>query len=1040
MRKHKSFQHCLWCINSWCFIAASLLGAPAAAAETGDRSTSPAGLAPVLNEEYAAPRERAGARLHAASPRQGSVQGQVTTPEGEPLPGVSVIVKGTTIGVATDLEGRFQIDNVPSGAVLLFSLIGFQPQEVEVSGQETITIALVQDIAGLEEIVVTGYGTQKREDVTGAISSISPRNIESFPATNIGDALQGKAAGVFVAPSRMAGEGTTIRIRGERSLQASSDPLVIVDGMPGSLDNINTNDIQSIDVLKDASATAIYGSRAANGVILVTTKSGNASNETIVEVNSYVGMNKFDFIEMQTPEEFAGLIRDVQRAGAYGYTDPSAWENSDITAESALANINGEWHDNYVNNTPYDWQSALFAGSTPVTGHQVSMSGGGEKTTYRVSYSYQQDKSYYKTHNFNKHLINTSLKHNFNDWLSATLISRFSFENFDGYPDDMWENLKRMSPLEHPYDEEGVLKDRIGIEDYVNALLTYEPGHHVDDNKNKSSDFILKFDVKPLEGLTFSTNLKLGFGDDFRGIYYDSRSISRNLGKNLGSIRSEDSFNYTWNNILTYTKSIDDHNFTATLVHEMIYSENEWSFAEGQDIPNKALDYHNLVAASSNQRIESSYSSWSLLSGLARLQYDYAGKYMLTAAVRQDGSSRLAEGNKWATFPSVSLGWRITEEAFFPESAKDVLSNLKLRASYGVVGNQAIDPYQTITKLTNESYSWAGQGFLVWRPDGIANPSLGWEISKSQNFGLDFGLFNHRISGSFELFKTRNEDLLLERQLPRASGFETIWDNVGITENKGFEATVSAYVLDKNNVSWLLTGIYSRNESEIVALPNDQDDLGNGWFIGEALNVWYQHDMQGVWQLGEQEEAAKYSREVGEVKVRDTNGDFEIDEDDKVILGLQDPEWTGSLVSRLNIGQFDMSFTINAMGGYLIRPDRYGSVEYNGDKWILSGLDYWTPLNPSNEFPRVQVSEQSNKNQDAVGFMDGAHAKVQEISLGYSLENLEFLQSFRRCRIYLQAKNAFYLFKKAKDDVHPEVPDVQFSLPQTYVLGINLSI
>ncbi|MCL3779177.1 SusC/RagA family TonB-linked outer membrane protein [Prolixibacteraceae bacterium JC049] len=969
--------------------------------------------------------------------QKGFIRGNVTDEDGNPLPGVSIVIKGTTIGVVTDVDGNFHLDNVKPDNTIIFSFVGMLSQEMKVGNQSEVKIKMETDAIGLDEVVAIGYGTMKKSSLTGSISRIATDKLEAFPVTNVGDAMQGKAAGIFVAPSVLAGDEPSIRIRGERSLKASSDPLIIVDGVPGSFENLNSSDIESMEVLKDAAATAVYGSRAANGVILITTKSAK-KGKMAVEINSYAGVNHYEFIEMQSPQEFAEFIRDVKRANAHGYTDVDAWQNSPITTEKALQDHNQEWYENYTNNNPYDWQSALFAQNAPLQGHHISISSSSEKTSFRLSYSFQQDKAYYKTHDYKKHILTSNINHKFNKYISGNVITRLSHRVYDKYPKSMWQNLKRMNPLEHPYDEEGNLKDQIGNENYINALWTYEPGHFVDENKKNLADVIFKLEVKPTEYLTYTTNYKVSYSDYRRGVYYDSRSLARNLGYNFAQKDERGTFEYTWNNILTFDKTFnEDHHLNVTAVVEAQEDTWERTFAQGEDIPAQYMEYHFLETGIENQKLGSQYEKKSLLSYLGRLQYEYKGKYLFNAAVRRDGSSRLADGNKWATFPSASVAWRMSEEDFLKDNS--LISNLKVRASYGVVGNQAIDPYQTLTRLKSKTYSWDDKGFYTWQPEGLANKALTWEISSTINGGVDFGILNNRLSGSVEVYKTTNDDLLLKRQLPETTGFGSIWQNIGKTENSGFELTLNGSAFQTRDFTWDLTGTFSRNWNKIVELLDGKDDVGSAWFIGEPLRVWYEYEKLGIWQLDEQEEAAKYGREVGEVKVWD-NGDFQINNDDKKILGQKDPKWMASLISTMKYKNFDFSFTINAMGGHLIKASKYGSVEYNGDKWITSGVDYWTPLNPTNEFPRVQKSQQSNRNSGALGFYNGTHAKVQEMTLGYDFSKLlNKLTKVQRARVYVQAKNAFYLFKHTPDDVHPEVPSIEFTLPTSFVCGVNLS-
>lgn len=536
-----------------------------------------------------------------------TISGRVVDRNGEPVIGVNVVEKGTTNGTITGMDGKFTL-NVSPNATLMLSYIGYKAQEIAVNNRTQYNVVLDEDTEALDEVVVVGYGTMKKSSLTGSVTKVETEKLEGFPSVNVVDALQGRAAGVYINPSRQPGEDPTIRIRGTRSFNASNSPLLIVDGMPGSWENVSSEDIESMEILKDAAATAVYGSRAANGVILITTKSAKKGGKLSIELNSYVGMNKYDFIDMQSPEKYNAMIRDVMRYQSHGL-DKEAWENSDIDLRRGLEMFNGLWADNYYNKgITFNWQDALFNSHSVTTGHNISIGQATDKISYKLSYSFQDDNSYYKTMNYKRHILNNNVKINLAKWMDLGLITRLSLRDMGGWPGSMWENYRRMSPFETPYIDEDPskgLKDVVGKEKYVNALLNYQDGNFVNDRINKRADIILTANIRPFSWLTFTTNLKLDYKESSNGKYYDSKTSEQNLGYNFASFNKGSDSGYTWNGILNFDKSFGSHHLMATAVLEAQQSKGESVEASSQDIPAKYMDYHFLSSGIVNQKVSS---------------------------------------------------------------------------------------------------------------------------------------------------------------------------------------------------------------------------------------------------------------------------------------------------------------------------------------------------------------------------------------------------------------------------------------------------
>lgn len=967
-----------------------------------------------------------------------TITGTIVDINGEAIIGANIVEAGTTNGTVTDVDGKFSL-NVENDAVINISYIGYLEQKISTVGKTSFNIVLREDTQTLDEVVVVGYGTMRRSSVTGSSSSVKTEQIEAFPSTNVVDALQGQAAGIFVTPSRQPGESPSIRIRGSRSLSAGNDPLLIIDGMPGSWDNLVSQDIESMEILKDAAATAIYGSRAANGVVLVTTKAASQGKLNI-EVGSYVGMNDYNFIKMQSAEKYAELIRDVMRYQTHGAMNAELWQNSSIDTRKGLEMFNSTWAENYYEKgINFDWQNALFNERSFNQGHNISLSNQTEKIGYRLSYNFQENNSYYKTVNFQRHVLNSNVNLKINKWIDFGMINRIMFRQHSGWPDNMWDNLRRMSPFETPYiddDPSKGLKDAIGKEKYVNALWNYEKGYLVQDHSSKMGDIILKLDLKPLSWMTVTTNLKIDYNERTGGNYRDSKTSYQNLGLNYASMEKNSSFEYTWNGIINIDKTFkENHKVMGTAVIEAIQEKDEWVGASSQNIPAQYMDYHFLQTGIINRNLWSGYEKTSLMSYMFRAQYEYMGKYLFNAAVRTDGSSRLASGNKWRTFPSASLAWIMSEEDFMKNQS--LFSILKLRASYGEVGNQAISSYQTLTTLLQGTYSWGGDGIYTWRPNGIANKSLGWEVSKTTNIGVDFNMFKNKLSGVIDLYRTINEDLLMERILPATTGFASIWQNIGKTKNQGIEVSLSSNVISQKDFNWSLTGTVSRNWNEIIDLADGQDNKGNGWFIGHPISVIWDYKKIGIWQLDEAEEAKKYKMEPGEIKVIDRDGDFAFTDNDRFILGQREPKFISSLQSNLRYKKFDFFFNIVGQFGHLIEASNY-VAEWNGDKMIIDAIDWWTPLNPTNDWPRAHTA-QSNKYTGTLEIFKGNFIKMQNISVGYDLSNFVTKLNINKLRFYVQASNPFYFYKACLPDINPEQPNTMYTIPSSYVVGINLN-
>jgi TonB-linked SusC/RagA family outer membrane protein len=952
-----------------------------------------------------------------------AVNGQITSADdGEPLAGVNISVKGTTIGTTSNIEGRYSLDVTSEADTLVFSFVGYQRQEVPINGRSTIDVILTPEAILGEEVVVVGYGTQQRRDITGSVSSVSSQDIREVPITDAGQALQGRSAGVVALSSgNRPGQGVTIRVRGRRSLTASNDPLFVVDGIPveGNIDDINPRDIESIEVLKDASATAIYGSRGANGVVLVSTNRGG-NHPTQVSYSGYAGISQvLGTPDMMTGPEYAEMKQIAGRTLTPGEQD--AIERGVST----------------------DWVDLLLENGYQ-TSHQVGVEGGNESTQFAVSGNFFFDRGVVSNQDFNRNTFRLNLDHTVSDRFrvgtSTQLIQRVQNWGSNPYGEALATN-----PLAEPYDNEGNLILRPGADPLIfNPLADLVDGAYVDERERLRIFSNIYADLDLLDNL----NLRVNFGPDLqdyrRGLFQGSETVAREFQSPFSQKQHERIFTYTWENILTYAQDFGGiHSVTATGLYSIQQSSSEWTDIAVSDLPYESQQFHNLETGATVEGFDSNLEEWGLMSFMGRVNYQLRDRYLLTVTGRYDGSSRLSEDKRWGFFPSAALGWRITNESFMAD--QNLFSELKLRISYGVTGNTAIAPYQTKGALGRTVYSFGGDqpGFGFY-PNELSNPDLQWETSATLNFGLDFGLWEDRLAGSFELYQTNTTDLLLQRTIPITTGFNSVFENIGETQNRGFEFTLTSRNVSNTDFSWTTDLNLFGNREEIVDLyGTGEDDIGNQWFIGEPLTVWYDHEKIGIWQQDEADEAAQVGREPGEIKVRDQNGDGIINEEDRVILGSDMPTLSGAITNRFRYKNFDLSvFLFGSFGQTIYNEFRVNQSTMQG-RYNNLDVDYWTPDNPTNEAPKPDGEREFPLNGSTRGYMPGDFLKVRNIQFGYNLPAtlLERI-NVRSARLYVNAETPF-VFSQLEDGVDPEIYGGEVeddNLPSTRLFTVGVDI
>jgi TonB-linked SusC/RagA family outer membrane protein len=971
----------------------------------------------------------------------------VSDADGTPLPGVNVVVKGTTRGTTTNAEGRYNL-SVPDGATLTISSIGYVAQDIQVGNQSTIDLKLVSNAADLSEIVVVGYGTQKKSQLTGAISSVGAKEIQELPITNARQALQGRAAGVDVVQNgSRPGAGVSVRIRARRSINASNDPLYVVDGIPlaGGIDDINPNDIVGMEVLKDASATAIYGSRGANGVVIVTTKRGKPG-KTTVSLDSYYGISEPQgLIDVMDGPQFAEYKRESRRAVIDGRTGLPLYPAGPATEAADRAIFEAVELESIAQGRTTDYQSYLLRPGS-IQSHQVGVSGGSEKTTFAISGNFFKDVGIIKNQDFTRYTFRVNLDHQISKNIKVGISSLgvYSLQNgdvFNPYGGALQEN-----PLGKPFDDNGnliFLPTQDGLR--TNPIAEVIPGAQVDRTKRIRLFNSIYGEWSILDGLRYRVN----FGPDFTnrrvGRFTGSQTNARRGGDPTGFTFYEFGFNYTLENILTYDKTLGGvHNLNVTALHSIQQDDFETGQMSVTGIPAETQEYFNFGQATVINGIGTNLRQWTLNSYMGRVNYAFGDRYLLTLTGRYDGSSRFGANTKYGFFPSVAVGWNIGNEAF----VKNVtwVDQLKLRFSYGSIGNTAIDPYQTQTLLNRSAYVFGTTPAFGYRPFTIGNSNLRWETTTTGNVGLDFALFRGRLSGAVEVYRANTSDLLLQDQLPGTSAYNSVLRNVGRTRTQGVEISLSSINIDsKSGFRWSTDLQWSRNREAIVELFNGKvDDIANARFIGQPITAYFDLQKIGIWQTNEADEALRYQRNVGEIKVLDANGDGRIDANDRVIIGSQVPDFSTGLTNRFSYKNFDFNFFVFARVGSTFRSGFHTAFNSLAGRYNNLNIDYWTPNNPTNEFPRPNQNQEAPRDGSSMQYFSGTFVKVRNINLGYNFPDA-FVSRLKLSglRLYVSAQNPFNFseyrskYKGIDNESFDIVDQNQSPATRQYIFGIN---
>ncbi len=932
------------------------------------------------------------------------VSGTVKDASGLALGGVNVTVKGSTQGSITDAEGNFTINVSGDKPVLVFSNVGFTTLEQAVSGN-TVNVVLQEGATDLGEVIVVGYGTQKKSQLTGAISSVSAKEIQEMPITNLGQALQGRAAGVDVSQSgSKPGSAPKILIRGRRSFRASNDPLYVVDGIPLSAgyEDFNPNDVHSMEVLKDATATAIYGARGANGVIIITTKKGAVRGKTVVTYDNYFGKSQaLDKIQLFSGAEFAEYVREAYRAtgiykNAAGEIVPTGQSDPDADAKVAVLGSDPNVMAGIAAGRNTNYQDMILRDGF-IQNQSIGVQGGNDRTQFYVSGNYFLDKGVTRGLDYSRYSVRTNIDHAINSRIKIGLATYLMYSDRNGENLNPYSFTITQNPLGAPYQEDGSINFMPTNDALLtNPLAEIVPGAQIDNTKRYRIFGSIYTSIKLAEGLTY----RLNFGPDFTlsrsGRFIGAMTNARKGADPQASNTNRFGFNWTLENILNYNKSFNDkHNLNLTLLHSIQKDNYEQYGINVQGIPDESQQFYNLGNAGSVTGVSSNLIQWTINSYMGRVNYDFMDKYLLTLTMRRDGSSRFGENTKYGNFPGIAVGWNISNENFLRNVTW--LDQLKIRAGWGKVGNQAVSPYQTQPLLARTVYAWDNTAAFGYRPNTIGNPDLRWESSATTNVGLDFSLFRGRFQGSLELYQTNTSALLLADQLPGSTGFSSVTRNVGETRNRGIEFNFTTVnISSQSGFRWSTDFQFARNNEAILELYNGKvDDIGNRWFIGHPLNSYFDYRKVGIWQLHEAEEAKKFypgdnnnalGAGVGQVKVQDTDGNGVINANDRVLIGSDVPDFSAGLTNRFSYKNFDLSFFFFGRFGNTIVSGFHENNNALAGRYQQIKVDYWTPNNPDAEFPRPFSTQEFPQYRGTLIYFDGSFLKLRNVNFGYSFK------------------------------------------------------
>lgn len=998
-----------------------------------------------------------------------TIEGKITDATGMSLPGVNINEKGTKNGTSTDFEGSFKINVSNSKTILIISYLGFQTQEVSVAGKSKINVTLAEQSNSLNEVVVVGYGSVKKTDLTGSVSTISAATITERNTTSPLEAIQGSTPGVQISSaSGRAGDGYKVVIRGNNSLVGSS-PLYIVDGVPvDNIDFLNPQDISRMDVLKDASSAAIYGSRGASGVIIVTTKSGAnvKSGINVTFDTSYGTKTAARMPKMMTGEEWWKFHQVAYMSATPQTQTPAqlaalAGNQSPLLVSRANSGYNFDWTD-----------AVLKPGMTQ--NNYLNVTGRSDSgLSYNLGFGVQSDEGLIENDSTDKYSFKLGLNHKIND--KFTTGANITVARLDTQlgSDLAMQDAFRLSPLMSPWAVDAQGNEKVGTLFFLPGKLTYPDGSWAI-NKTSTVNPLMEianssqtektwqtvgnvfFQYQPLKWLSFKTTFAAGIENTVTSASYKAQTnagVTLN-GKNSASIKNFNNFNYTWDNQIDLKHTFKEvHDFSVLLLQSLYSNVDETSYLYSNNQPFDVGSNNMGSGVQTSYNISSGYQKNTLSSYAVRLNYAFKDKYLLTASTRWDGSSVLSEGNKWQSFPSVALGWKISKESFLANSS--VISDLKLRASLGYTGNDNVAPYTSQALLNQQTFYANGANVVSgWQSENLANQNLTWEKTRELNFGLDYGFLNNRITGSVDVYDRLSDKLIYKQELPLETGYKNTFANVGSVSNKGVEVLLTTKNIKSKNVNWETTFTFTKNVNKLESIYNQDQvsDIGNKLILGSELNPNYNYVYDGVWQESEAAQAASYGMAPGQARPKDLNNDGKFNQDDRTVIGNANPDWQGSLYSKLTVGNFDFNFSVLTSQGQTVLStfhQNFADVSDRGRQKLA--MDYFIPTNgtgiaanANNEHPRpgpVATGAGAYWTSLFGYYRDVSYVKIKNISLGYTLDS-ELLKRLKisNLRIYVNVLDPFVFTDF--DGYDPEWAGAAFGVnrPASVTTQLGLSV
>jgi len=1030
----------------------------------------------------------------------GKIMDQAT---GAPLPGATIIIKETSKNVPVNSDGSFTLTTGDKETTLIVSFVGYGTQEVKVGKQNSLNITLTNVASNLNEVVVIGYGATKRRDLTGAIVTVKPDEITARPGPNPMQSLQGRVAGLDITrTSGQPGADLNIQMRGTRSFTASGTPLFIINGLPGDYATLNPYDIESIEVLKDASSTAVYGSAGSNGVIIITTKSGKAG-KLAVDFNAYYGYNGWSVTpKMLSGDGYLQTTRDAYKyvwdATANKWTTTGALWQSPADDEKIF---NAERYASLQEGEFTNWADEFLRKNAATQNYSLGVSGGNDKTKGYISFNYTNEKGQYVGDDYKLFTTSMRIDHKVKKWVTIGSNLQASYVDRDKAQDKL-ENALVSDPLVKPYNSDGSLNTDLGNNTY-NLLLNTQPGVYGNVDNNLAFFLNPYVEIQPIKGLSILSRagIHLNYSNNYR---FDGIGSVNYTYANAGIAKAQITQNryqgYQWENILTYHfKLADVHDFTFTGVSSWYYNQNTNTEMDQTNITSNNFKWYHFTG-DQNTTALSSYTMSKTFGVIGRINYSYLGKYLFSASLRHDGASVLYPTNRWDNFPAASAGWRISEEKFM-DGTKDWLDDLKLRVGWGITGSAKIDPYSSVSTVESSNMSLGGVTAPIYRNSQfITNPDLGWEKSHNTNIGLDATLLKNRIDFSLDYYITHTDGVIYSVISPIIYGtytpgaqYETNI-NVAQTMNKGFELSLNTRNIVAKNFEWKTSAAFSLNKEKILKLTGaTANNITNGDYsltIGQPVNSFRNYKLDGIWQIGEEADAAVFGKHPGDLKVdvpgmtRLTTGVYEktaadgtkayyytnlddaqkfdpslTDESSKYnysandyqILGHNSPDWTLGIQNGFKYKSFDLTIYAYFRWGQMINYDMLGWYQPNGfatnaspSRNIPAYFNYWTPTNPSNDFPAMNYLSTSSTMTGFSGlsYVDGSYFKIGNLTLGYTLPASAKRKAYiQRLRIYGTITNPLIITKShLLKQYDPEMNgDLSYPLTKQIVAGLNLT-